>query len=186
MVRRAWLSCSLWAALVGLSGCSNDYQAPTPDQPHAVLELERDYDSSAGLILEERLFVLDQPAFEAASDVSSLGLPRIDMVLLRPEPTRLELWAEFVHYEYRVFWETYYIDGRPSSRYVTRRIRIVDAACRGTEWLAPEVDGRYVLSFQRNEAGLCSIGCRVDQRNGEDPVACPLPSASEKIELESR
>jgi hypothetical protein len=175
-------------ALLGAAACSNDYHAPSAEQPHAVLEFERDYDRSAGLVLEERLFVLDQPAFEAASDVSTLGRPRIDMLLLHPEPTRIDVVADFVHYEYRMFLETYYVNGRPSSRYVTRRVRILDATCGDHQWLSPTEGGRYVLSFGISADGTCRSSCFLDRDPGEDgdPVACPRPTATEKLELDAR
>ncbi|HSC86298.1 MAG TPA: hypothetical protein VLC09_03475 [Polyangiaceae bacterium] len=179
-----WLAVGLALAS---AGCSDDYQAPTVDEPHAVIEFERDYDRTAGTVLEERLRVSGQSAFTAESDVSTLGLPRIDMLLVRPEPMRLDIDAVFVHYDYRWVWETYYSGGRPYSRMVWRPVRLVLAACDGLAWLSPRDGERYVLSFQVDEAGACVTDCWVDDDDAEpaDRVPCPQPSATERSELES-
>jgi hypothetical protein len=187
-VLRSRLPHAALLALLGGTACSNDYQAPTADQPHALVEFERDYDRSAGLLLEERLLVLDQPAFEASSEVSSLGRPHVDMLLLHPGPTRIDVVADFVHYEYRTFLETYYVNGRSSYRYVTRRIRILDATCSAREWFSAAEGGRYVLAFGIGTEGTCNAICTLDREPGAagEPEPCPQLTATEKLELDAR
>jgi hypothetical protein len=184
------LFATLWA--LSLGGCSNSYSPPTADQPHALVKFERRYEGVTGRYLDEELDVMDQEAFSLESEVSRLGLARIDEVLIHPHATQLTAMSSFFHYETRLVQEAYYgsfsggssYQSIPSYRWVYRTVRVTDAGCADSVWLSPAEGATYRVRLEMTNAFSCQLTCETEQADGGDPLPCPPPTLQEKLDAD--
>ncbi len=117
-MRRRFRALPLLTLAGALTSCAGmrPYQAPTAEQPHALVKLRRSYDTVAGTGLAEYADVAGMTDDDARSGrayagrvEASLGTtPRTDAVLVHPEqPLELAIGSGFFHMETRQVQEPY-------------------------------------------------------------------------------
>lgn len=103
-------------ALLALCGCgAHVYAPPRGDQPHAVVKIRRAYLTGGGTGLHEigDLLTDDEDstgrALQITVDSSLASSPRVDGLLVHPQPFQLTLQSEFFHTEERQVQESYQV-----------------------------------------------------------------------------
>jgi hypothetical protein len=66
---------------------------------------------------------------------------------------------------------------------VTRGVDVPDATCADRKWIAPRVNGTYLLAYDYQEDGMCRIACYEQVASGEpgafDNRPCTEPTPEE-------
>ena len=202
------LALAVWA-LAG-SGCVKAYQAPTADQPHAVVKIRRAYHVSAGTNLQEYANIGEFRAL-AEQRAASQSEARTTALLVHPGPARWKVGSEFSHTELRMVREQYsqqvpyhatetYSCGTGTShrmctrsvtryrtetkwRTVQKQVKVSDGACHGAAAHQARQGSVYLLQYSYSGPKVCSLQC-MEQRpvDGEQfqSVACEPAPAEDK------
>jgi hypothetical protein len=204
-------------ALASLSvGCVHRYDAPTPQEPHATIKIRRSFESSAGTHLREQTTVTGYVAESDVVGASASSAPQTSAIIVHPIPAEIGVGASFFHSEIRTVDETYTVQVPYTStesyscgsgthyqtctrmvtnyrsetrhRTVTKPVDVVDAQCRASVRLAPQVGHLYVVDFTFRENDACSASC-VEQieilSDGSFKSApCPAPNAKQSREID--
>src|SRR5690606_38869996 len=75
----------------------SQYQFPSPQEPHAIVKIRRQYVEKAGVMLNERVVVDEQRAYSANTPTVNVGGVRTDAILLRPGTSDVEVRGIFSH-----------------------------------------------------------------------------------------
>jgi hypothetical protein len=170
-----------------LLGCVHTYEAPSPDQPHAVVKIRRTYEQTAGVQLHESLNVDEYRAYGQTIDAEMARSPRNDAVLVHPRPATMSVDATFFHHETKRVMETYteqepysttesYSCGtgtsfrtctRPTTKYrsvsktrwVTKTVEVVDKTCQAAVRFAPARNASYLLQYTFQDHKACALSC---------------------------
>ena len=202
------LAVAAWA-LLG-SACVKAYQAPTADQPHALVKIRRAYHVSAGTDLHEYANIGEFRAL-VEQRAASQSEARTTAILVHPGPARWKVGSEFSHMELRMVREQYsqqvpytaletYNCGsgtsyrtctRSATRYrtetrwrtVQKHVRVSDGACHGAAAHQARQGSVYLLQYSYSGPKVCSLQC-LEQRpvDGQQfqSVACQPAPAEAK------
>jgi hypothetical protein len=136
--------------------------------------------------------------------LAQVTAPRIDAILVHPEPASWEVSNVFFHLEQRFVREPYYVQEpysdfesyscgtatayRTCSRSVTRyrsvtkyrnvwkTVQVTDAACSARTAQAVKQDAVYLLQYTVQANGVCNLRCY--EQRGSDNVRCEEAPAS--------
>jgi hypothetical protein len=126
-------------------------------------------------------------AYEATSDATVAQTPRIDEVLVRPEPATFTSSVTFFHTEARMVQQVYY-ESEPyiatqtsmcgygatlhvcsstvtryrqvqRTRSVMGSVEVPDAVCSSTVRFLPANDSSYLLELSYHDNNACSLAC---------------------------
>lgn len=180
----AW-RCALFVPVAG--GCVHPYEAPRPDQPHAVLKFRRVYERTAGASLRETLTIDEQLGYAETVPREIAEVPRNDAILVHPVPATFAATSIFSHTEMRSVLETYYAQESyqetesydcgsgafhhsctrtvtryrtvPRQHWVMRMVEVPDASCARQLRIAPSKDGVYLMQLTFQDHMACSLAC---------------------------
>ncbi len=174
----------LLAGGITSAACVHTYDAPRPDEPHAIVKFRRSYETMLGTTLREVVTIDDHPSYSATVSTTELRGPRHDAQLVRPQPATFSTRSAFFHLETRMVWETVWVPdpyqtiesyacgGRrmclgsvtrvrlvPRPRWVPKVVEVLDATCANALRFAPVLHGSYLLQYTFQEHGMCSLAC---------------------------
>jgi hypothetical protein len=105
---RALAAALLLAGADWLAGCVvPPYQAPTANEPHAVVQVRRVYKTIAGTELDDHTYIDGQVALADQASPEAAKFERVSSVLVYPRPTWLGVGSSFYHLEQRYVYESY-------------------------------------------------------------------------------
>jgi hypothetical protein len=202
------------AFAAAMSACGPSwYVVPSPQQPHATLDVRRVFQRTAGTTLALKTSVSGHPVEEESFPATAAGVPITRRVLVHPRPARFTVTAAFSHPESRWTMQTYeeqqsYLDTEyyycgnsgMCSRLVTkyrsvtkyrpvwRTVAVSDGACSASFETVPEVGHAYALDFTYRADGTCRVACyekAASAAGGAGRQYCRLATPEENRIIES-
>ncbi len=163
-MRLSWL---LLAIPFGATACMSQYKFPTPEQPHAILKVRRQYVEKAGVSLSELVVVDEQRAYSESTPVHEVGGVRTDAIMLHPGTSDVEVRLVFSHQVTRTrqVQESYSCGTYDSPRtcYRTRtqyyQETVVDAACIKQQRVTLDDGATYIVDVDFHGASNCRMRC---------------------------
>lgn len=173
----------LGLGILSAVACVPAYRPPRADQPHAVLKVRRVYEEHPGTNFREDVLLDGRRAFASGGRSIQAGAPRIDALLVHPEPVELAVEASFFHLELRLVSEIYYVQVPMTSmesypcggshcsrmsthfheemrtRWVHRWVEIVDGACSEYLEIAPAERDTLLVELTYRPGAVCELSC---------------------------
>lgn len=188
------------------SGCVHKYEAPLANQPHAIVKIRRAYASHAGDMLTESAFIGRDQVMEQ-SRAAELDATQTTAVRVHPGPIAWKVGSTYSHTEMQTVQEHYteqepymasetyncgsgttyrtctrmvtHYRSQPKTRWVQKRVTVVDAACSSQARQLAEVGHVYLLQYSFTAHEICSLLClEQTQREGGqfDTKPCTVPA----------
>lgn len=181
-MRRVRFRCvfGLCSVVAATTGCMQQYQSPTPSQPHATIEFRRKYAFHSDSSLYEQLVVDGTLTYEASDKGSSANESRTDSVLVRPGQHRLEVSVRFTRVVKQMMQELVNCggyDGPTCRAPKSQDDQVLDAACHQQLGLDVQEGQLYLLQLDLHDANNCSVQCFVQTLTATGDlknVPCPV------------
>lgn len=84
-----------------------NYDAPSANEPHAVIKIRRVYETQVGTTLSESFLIDNKNALSTSRESSSASTPETDGLLVHPKAAAFVFSSSFTHTETRMVTESY-------------------------------------------------------------------------------
>ncbi len=191
------------ALALGATGCVKRYSQPSPEEPHADVQIRVVHHTTLGTDMEEIVTING----EAVTLSDGAGGVREGTMRVRPEAIQYGFETEFFHNVVSQEWRTYYETQRyqcgynrsgpvyctrsvPQQRLVTVTTRVSDGGCGTLLDQQPLAGAVYLVQYEFAAAGQCQASCQrlLQDANGqlqatscgagEPPTTSPFPPSA--------